>query len=117
METKKHIEWVRQIRTQNDLSQDGLAIKSGVSQSTISAVERGSRPLTVDTIYAICKAMKIDFVTALRDTGFADMPLDTTPTPEFQVVLDAIDVMTPDEREGFLIYLGRIAQRAKRRKP
>ena len=41
-----------------ELTQEGLAEKIGVSTSFIGHIERGSRKLSVDTLYAICKALE-----------------------------------------------------------
>jgi transcriptional regulator with XRE-family HTH domain len=39
------------------LTQEGLAEKIGVSTSFIGHIERGSRKLSVETLYALCKAL------------------------------------------------------------
>ena len=58
---------VRIRRTVLELTQEGLAEKIGVSTSFIGHVERGSRKLSVDTLYAICKALdtSADFLIGL----------------------------------------------------
>jgi transcriptional regulator with XRE-family HTH domain len=48
---------VRIRRTVLELTQEGLAEKIGVSTSFIGHIERGSRKLSVDTLYALCKAL------------------------------------------------------------
>jgi transcriptional regulator with XRE-family HTH domain len=40
-----------------ELTQEGLAEKIGVSTSFIGHIERGSRKLSVETLYALCKAL------------------------------------------------------------
>ena len=40
-----------------ELTQEGLAEKIGVSTSFIGHIERGSRKISVETLYALCKAL------------------------------------------------------------
>lgn len=40
-----------------ELTQEGLAEKIGVSTSFIGHIERGTRKLSVETLYALCKAL------------------------------------------------------------
>ena len=40
-----------------ELTQEGLAEKIGVSTSFVGHIERGSRKLSVETLYALCKAL------------------------------------------------------------
>lgn len=58
---------VRIRRTVLELTQEGLAEKIGVSTSFIGHIERGSRKLSVETLYAICKALdtSADFLLGL----------------------------------------------------
>ena len=50
-----------------ELTQEGLAEKIGVSTSFIGHIERGSRKLSVETLYALCKALETsaDFLIGL----------------------------------------------------
>ena len=50
-----------------ELTQEGLAEKIGVSTSFIGHIERGSRKLSVETLYALCKALdtSADFLIGL----------------------------------------------------
>lgn len=58
---------VRIRRTVLELTQEGLAEKIGVSTSFIGHIERGSRKISVETLYAICKALdtSADFLIGL----------------------------------------------------
>lgn len=40
-----------------ELTQEGLADKIGVSTSFIGHIERGSRKLSVETLYRLCKVL------------------------------------------------------------
>ena len=48
---------VRIRRNVLELTQEGLAEKIGVSTSFIGHIERGSRKLSIETLYALCKAL------------------------------------------------------------
>lgn len=111
--------WLIGVRESLNMSQREFANFVKISTSAVNFAEKGRNAVTFDVIAAVAHAIKRPLVECLIESGMVD-PLPKLPDEipqEFQVVLDAIDVMTPDEREGFLIYLGRIAQRAKRRKP
>ena len=41
-----------------ELTQEGLAEKIGVSTSFVGHIERGTRKLSVETLYALCKALE-----------------------------------------------------------
>ncbi len=58
---------VRIRRTVLELTQEGLAEKIGVSTSFIGHIERGTRKLSVETLYALCKALETsaDFLLGL----------------------------------------------------
>jgi transcriptional regulator with XRE-family HTH domain len=58
---------VRIRRTVLELTQEELAEKIGVCTSFIGHIERGSRKLSVDTLYALCKALETsaDFLLGL----------------------------------------------------
>lgn len=40
-----------------ELTQEGLAEKIGVCTSFVGHIERGTRKLSVETLYALCKAL------------------------------------------------------------
>ncbi|MBR5874493.1 MAG: helix-turn-helix transcriptional regulator [Oscillospiraceae bacterium] len=42
-----------------ELTQEGLAEKIGVSTSFIGHIERGSRKLSVETLYSLCVALDV----------------------------------------------------------
>lgn len=50
---------VRIRRTVLELTQEGLAEKIGVSTSFIGHIERGSRKLSVETLYSLCVALDV----------------------------------------------------------
>lgn len=50
---------IRQRRRWLDMTQEQLAEAVGVCTSFIGHIERGSRKLSVETLWAICKALEI----------------------------------------------------------
>lgn len=51
---------VRRIRQQQKLSQEKLAEKSGLHRTYISALERGTRNISIDNIQKISEALDVD---------------------------------------------------------
>jgi transcriptional regulator with XRE-family HTH domain len=58
---KKFGENVRRSRTEQGLSQEGLAEKVGLHRTYIGSIERGERNVSLDNIVAIAQALKIPF--------------------------------------------------------
>ncbi len=54
---KKFGDKLRELRKQKGLSQEGLALKSGLHRTYISDIERGSRNLSLKNIDKIAKAL------------------------------------------------------------
>lgn len=50
---------IRQRRRWLGMTQEHLAEKVGVCTSFVGHIERGSRKLSVETLWAICKALEI----------------------------------------------------------
>lgn len=57
---------IRQLRTEQSLSQEELADRAGLHRTYIGAVERGERNVSLDNILAIAKALKITASELLR---------------------------------------------------
>jgi len=53
---------VRQLRLANELTQEELAAKSGVSQQYISGLESGTRNPTIEMLAKLAHAMKVSHV-------------------------------------------------------
>ena len=108
-------ERLTQIMTNNSLSQYRLAKESGVSQSMISAILRGDRKPTVETMDMICKALNISLAQFFTEPGLSP----SLPDDEWEVVevgmtdgsiLDISDL--PEEaREELNTYLEFLKQR------
>ena len=80
MDYKKLGMRVRQQRVLCQLTQEQLAEKAGVSNSFIGHIERGEKKASVETVVALCNAMKISPNYLLQDS------LDQ------QVLNDSVDV-------------------------
>lgn len=50
---------IRRIRKKRGFSQEGLAARSGVSQSAISAIEKGDRSPSETTIVLLAEALRV----------------------------------------------------------
>ena len=68
MDYKKLGARVRQQRTLNNLTQEQLAEKTGVSISFIGHIERGEKKASVETVVALCNAMNISPSVLLQDS-------------------------------------------------
>lgn len=58
---------IKELRKQKKWSQEELAERAGISQSALSAIERGAKQPTVETLNSICNALNIslaDFFSA-----------------------------------------------------
>jgi transcriptional regulator with XRE-family HTH domain len=52
-------ETLKKIRTEKKISQEQLEIRSGISQSGISAIERGERIPTIETLEMLAKGLRV----------------------------------------------------------
>jgi transcriptional regulator with XRE-family HTH domain len=65
----KFAERLKELRIENGLSQDELAIKTQISQSSISLYELGKRTPTIDIAIILCNFFKVsaDYLIGLTD--------------------------------------------------
>ena len=61
--------YVRRLRKLRELSQIQLAQKAGLTQATISKVERGNHKSEIETLFLIFSALQMDFVILPRPDG------------------------------------------------
>jgi DNA-binding XRE family transcriptional regulator len=59
---------LREQRTIQKLSQDALAYDAGLDRTFISLLELGKQSPTLDTIFTLCRALKIPFATIAQRT-------------------------------------------------
>lgn len=52
-------EKIREIRKRRKLSQDALAVRCGISQSAVSAIEKGLNSPTIGTLRIIAKGLRV----------------------------------------------------------
>lgn len=67
---------IKEFRTERKMSQENLALTSGIHPDFLGKVERGERCPTIDTLYKICSGLKIPMSTLL------DFSIDPEPTSE-----------------------------------
>lgn len=67
---------IRDFRNKRNLSQEALALNSGIHPAYLGKVERGEKCPTVDTLYKICAGLKISMSELL------DLGMDIKPTSE-----------------------------------
>ncbi len=51
---------LRRIRNEAGLSQEELAYRAGLHRTYISSIERGQRNVSLENIFAIAKALKVE---------------------------------------------------------
>lgn len=67
---------IRDFRIKRNLSQEALALNSGIHPAYLGKVERGEKCPTVETLYKICSGLKITMSELL------DFSIDIKPTSE-----------------------------------
>lgn len=65
----KFAERLKELRLENNLTQNQLSINTKLSQSIISAYEAGKKSPTMDVIIIFCKYFNVssDFIIGLKD--------------------------------------------------
>lgn len=59
LQTNMNVLRVRELRKRAGLSQQALAAAAGVDQSAISRIERGQRDVSLTTLAAIARALRV----------------------------------------------------------
>ena len=68
---------IRKYRIQRDVSQEHLALESGIHPAYISKLERGEKCPTIDTLYRLAKALRIPVYKLIDIDGDIDNISDT----------------------------------------
>jgi transcriptional regulator with XRE-family HTH domain len=78
MDTRTTIGWnLRRLRVDKGLSQERLALESGIDRAYVGRVERGSENVTVSTLEAFAKALDVRVSALFRDID----PHELAPAP------------------------------------
>ena len=96
MDTRQRI---RQLMDQRGWTEYRLAIKSGLSQSTISNIFRRNTTPSVATLETICKAFGITMSQFFAEGDMIDL------NPELKEVFEHWFSLTPDQKEVVLQML------------
>ena len=68
---------IRKYRIHRDVSQEHLALESGIHPAYISKLERGEKCPTIDTLYRLAKALRIPVYKLIDIDGDIDNISDT----------------------------------------
>jgi Predicted transcriptional regulators len=78
MDTREIIGWnLRKLRVEQGLSQERLALESGIDRSYVGRVERGEENVTVDTLEALAKVLQVPVGRLFAELG----PGEVRPLP------------------------------------
>ncbi len=67
---------IKKFRTERKISQEDLALSSGIYPAYLGRLERGERCPTVETIYKVCNGLKISM------SDLLDFDVDVKPTSD-----------------------------------
>ncbi|MEW6663031.1 MAG: helix-turn-helix domain-containing protein [Bacillota bacterium] len=82
---------IKQLREELGLSQNELARRAGIAQSSLSYLESGAKSPSVDTLLLICKALGVSLTEFLGETGGNSAPEHIKP------LLDRVRHLTPEQ--------------------
>lgn len=78
MNTRELIGWnMRRLRVARGLSQERLALETGIDRSYVGRIERGSENVTVNALEAIATVLKVPVAELFREP----VPGETAPPP------------------------------------
>ena len=86
---------VREWRTRLGLTLEQIAERTGMAISTIQRAENGKRGITIDSLYAIARAMNLDLPQIVAWTT-------APPPPEADELVEIARRITPEERTQLL---------------
>ena len=84
---------IRKYRIQRDVSQEHLALESGIHPAYISKLERGEKCPTIDTLYRLSKALGIPVYKLIDIDGDMDNISDTA-----YKIQKSLNELNPDQQ-------------------
>ena len=95
----------------NTLSQNDLAEMANLSPSTISAIIKGKRMVTAETLRDIAAALRVstDYLLGLRPKNYDDLMRE----PRVAHIMRLINRMDTDKQEDIYWYVEVLSQRKK----
>jgi transcriptional regulator with XRE-family HTH domain len=76
MGTRENIGWnLRTLRVEQGLSQERLALESGIDRSYVGRMERGEENVTVDTLEALAKVLQVPVGRLFDEPSSGERPL------------------------------------------
>lgn len=85
---------IRELRAERGLSQEQLALASGITPAYLGQIERGLKNPTVHTIERVCKAMKVSLAAFFAK----DNPPPAEKDEAEQQVLGQLSLLTGEEK-------------------
>lgn len=83
---------IRKIRNDKNISQSELSIKSGISQTSISQIENGSKQPTKKTLGKICLALSVP-ESLLYFYGIEEVDIPKSKKDVYKVIYPVIEEM------------------------
>lgn len=62
--------YLKHCRDLNEINQADMAERLGITQQSVSAMERGSCKISIDRVYEINQIMPLDMIQILKATGY-----------------------------------------------
>lgn len=90
---------IRQLREAAGLSQNELARRAGIAQSSLSYLESGAKSPNVETLLRICQALGITLSEFLGDQNGLDIP------PDLRQLLREAEGLTPEQRKKLVEFI------------
>lgn len=95
-------------RIEKGITGKELSLRAGVSQSTISDIEKDKRSPQLNTLEKICESLDIDMIELLADQKIIKKLRD-----DEALILNFFNKLTPKEKESLIQFLKLLLERTK----
>jgi len=90
---------IKQLRENLGLSQNELARRAGIRQSSLSYIESGDKNPSVDTLLRICSALGLTLAEFFAEGGLGELD------PDLRQLLREAERLTPEQRKKLVEFL------------
>lgn len=104
-------ERIKRMRELSGISQNQLAKKAGIAQSTLSAIEAKTKSPSVDTVIMLAKALDCTVAHLIGEDDASAVPLHRS--EEEKELVSLFDALNTEGRQRLLEYAQDMAQLAK----